>query len=297
MTVEGSPSNWFSRDPDGNGFYFDIPISSPGNLYVLGLDLYLGTSDSVISIYSMRVLPLIWKGITNDNELDFGVGTRGTTYQAPTGTSQTKISDVHTAAGRSFNAYTAYTLATNHNHIFELVTNTSLDGETPTTSGHDHDGTDSEVIGYSVMSTCLGWHRADSADDDGLTSSEGDAGRAPVALEQVSGSTDTIALTGFYVPRYAGAATRTLNWAAVFFDPDSTSMRIRAETSDAITDTPFDNVSSYADTTGAAGGWGCARGTVTANDGALNWSKFRVYHTKGGGTFKTSITGVCFWIE
>jgi len=300
LTIEGDPANWYSKDADGNGWWFELPITTPGQIYVLGIDVDIGATDEKVSVYSIRVLPIVWRTVVADEPVDFGTGTRGTTYQAATSTSQTKISDVHTAAGRSFNAMVAHQQTMNHNHAFELLTDTSLDGETPGTAGHDHDGTDSEVIGMCLQSCCLGWHQADSASAEGLTASEGDAGRCPEVQPTgvTSGapdSTDIFGLTAFCAPQYAGTTTRSVNWAAVYYDGDTASVSIRAETSNAVADSPFDNLSSYADCAGAAGAWGICRGTVDVLDGALNWARLRAFLTKGGSF--ASIAGFCYWVE
>lgn len=296
LTIEGTPVRYYDhRDGSEKSYFFEVPISAAGDLYVFGIDIDIGTSDDKVSFYSARILPVVWEAVAAAPDDEWGVGTRNTNYQAPTATAFPRISDVHTATGRSLNAYTLSKAAEAHSYTFELLTDASLDGETPSTTGHDHDGLDSETIELSLQSTCLGWHTPGTASAEGITTTEGDAGRAPMLgiNGTGSGNNDDLAITALYVPRYALDTTRTVYWAAVCFN-DATDLHLRCELSDAITDSPFDTLGDFAEGASGSAAWVVYKEDIAATDGALSWAKI-IGH--GGKASAGTMTGFCFWVE
>jgi len=315
LTEDGTGFFYISKDADGKGYYFPVTVASPGQLHVLGLDVNLDECADTVKIFSIRVLPRSFYAVRPDDAEDIYAGPRSADYDPVPGTQYTKIGTAYSADGRTVPSIATHTAAANANYVHKLTSDSTLDG-VGVAGGHDHDGADSATIEVCLASCCVGWtyinpssgdggaSGAAGEDETGLNGTEAPyGGDAPTLDTPTSGTGSGNAVSGplcaFYAPR-RNSGSITLNWAVVMNDVDNTDGHVRCETSDAITDSPFDNVGSYVDCTSPPG-WLVAQGTATGYEGAINYTRFSFYgdtdHTAGGPTQYTSLSlnGFCFW--
>jgi len=222
-----------------NDFVFSVDVDNSGEVYVFLLTCVAEADFAPANIYSVRVLPELWRKVSGQMPPQ-EVNNPSGVVTPLVGSSFAPIYDTMAAANKPLCSYLTGRAAENDGMLHEIITGTKAPGASSAThDGHNHDGTidGGPKIDMPLLAVCLGW--ADDASGGLIDGTEGKYGSAPHIDDATEGNT-TPATPDWYQVQQGFIeipdrdSETTVNVGVLVFDGEENKMAVKVETATSL---------------------------------------------------------------